>query len=163
MKKIVVSSLIGLLIVGITVFASNNDNSSQESNKTKEKSDKKISKPLRVNLDKLKKKNGLKGSNSKVVEGTILISDNNNNDEVSIKGWDNDEVSNKGICFSGTKRTLYRGDFTVKIIKEDLTKVERRYQDRNICISTAEIKKGNSLEVSNSQNKLLAEFGIERN
>jgi hypothetical protein len=159
MKKIIV---IGLLFIGVMVFASNSENNaSQESNKTKKSIKKNISKSLMVNLDKLKKKNGLKGSNSKIVEGTIFFFDKNN--EVSVKGWDNDEVSNKGICFSGTKRTLYRGKFRATITKEDGSVFESTHTGRNICISTAELREGVSLEVHNSNNKVLAEFRIERN
>jgi len=155
-------SLVGVLFIMMALFASNNDtNSSQESNETKEKIDKKTSSSLTVNLDKLKKKSGLKGSNFNVVKGTILFSDNN--DEVSVKGWNNDEVSNKGICFNGTKRTLYHGKFKVSILRKDESVFESTHSARNICISTEEIKKGTSVKITNSQNRTLAKFEIERN
>lgn len=162
MKKIIVGSLIGLLLMSIMMFARDGDNNtSKDFNKTKEILDNNISKSLMVNLDKLKKKNGLKSPKSEPVVGTILISDNK--DEVSIKGWDNDEVSNKGICFNGTKRTLYHGVFITRIKKEGKSIFEDTYKSKNICISTVEIKKGDTLEVINSRNKLLAEFTIEKN
>ena len=165
MKKIVIVSS---MIVLSLLFASNSEiNSSKESNITLEK-ETKVKKPLDIDLDKFKKKDGLKGGKSNPIKGTLKYNDNN--DEVAYyppQGDNNDEVIYVGdskVCLVGTRKTLFKGDFKLSIINggKPIFSYPKDYQNRKICISVKEIKKGNLLLVKDAFGNDSVKMKIEK-
>lgn len=154
MKKIVKTSLLLTTLIVSSLFSATNENNvSKESNSTVTKKNE-ILKPLIVDLDKLKKKSGLRDSKAKTIKGTLWIG--GGNDEVSYSAdspdGNNDEViasGNAKVCLVGTKKSLFRPSFELSILKDGkaISSYPKTYKKRKMCISIEDIQRGDSVEV----------------
>ncbi len=159
---------IGLTISIVVLFSTISFADNKDNNITKKSDSNKTDNKLIINLDTLKKKNGLRGIKSKVINGVITIS--KGNDEVSYSLGDsgnNDEVINIGkakVCLVGTKKSLLWGDFKLTILNEgeDIASYPKIYKNREMCISLSDIRKGDTIVIKDRFKKDKVNIKIKR-